>query len=60
MKENMYRVIVHYEGNISFDIKAYNENEAEQIAELYIKDIDDIELVANLSELGVSDIKELF
>lgn len=59
MEKNMYRVIIHYEGDIEFNIKAYNENEAEQIAELYAKDIDDMELAKNLSEVGVYKVYEV-
>jgi hypothetical protein len=57
--KKMYRVVVHYEGAIAFDIEAENEEKAEQLADVYIGDIDDREFIANLCEIGVCDCYEV-
>lgn len=57
MKE--YRVIIHYEGAVGFNIKADNTTQAEQLAEELFDNMSDRELIANLGEIGVCDCYEV-
>lgn len=55
----IYRVVIHYEGAFSYDIKAENTTEAEQIAEEFFDNLTDREIVSNLCEIGVCDCYEI-
>ena len=57
--KKMYRVVIHYEGAVDFEVEAENTTEAEQLGELYFDAMDDRELVANLGEIGVCDCYEV-
>lgn len=57
--KKMYRVVIHYEGAVGFEIEAENEEKAEQLAERYFDDMDDRELVANLCEIDICDCYEV-
>lgn len=57
MKE--YRVVIHYEGAVAFNIKANNTTKAEQLAEELFDNMSDRELVENLGEIGVCDCYEV-
>lgn len=57
--KKMYRVVIHYEGAVAFEVEAENTTEAEQLGELCFDDMDDRELVANLGEIGVCDCYEV-
>ena len=53
--KKIYRVVIHYEGAVDFEVEAENTIEAEMLAEELFDDMDDRELVANLGEIGVCD-----
>ena len=57
--EKIYRVVIHYEGAVAFEVEAENRIQAEMIAERYFDDMDDRELCANLDEVGVCDCYEV-
>lgn len=57
--KKMYRVVIHYEGAVAFEVEAENTMEAEMLAEELFDDMDDRELVANLGEIGVCDCYEV-
>ena len=57
--EKMYRVVIHYEGAVDFEVEAENITEAEMIAERHFDDMDDRELCANLCEVGICDCYEV-
>ena len=54
-----YSVVIHYEGAISFEIKAHNTTEAEQLAEELFDKMNDRELVENLAEISIYDVWEI-
>jgi hypothetical protein len=57
--DKMYRVIIHYEGAVYFDVEANNEERARQLAEGLFDDMDDRELVANLADIDIDDVFEV-
>ena len=57
--KKMYKVVIHYDGAVDFEIEAENTTEAEQLAEELFDDMDDRELVANLCEIGICDCYEI-
>ena len=57
--KKMYRVVIHYEGAVDFEVEAENTMEAEMLAEELFDDMGDTELVANLGEIGVCDCYEV-
>lgn len=57
--KKIYKVVVHYEGAITFEIEADNEEKAEQLAEEYFGDMSERELVDNLADIGVCDCYEV-
>ena len=57
--KKIYRVIIHYEGAVAFEIEADNEEKAEQLAEECFDDMSEKELIANLGEIGVCDCYEV-
>lgn len=54
-----YKVIIHYEGALSFEIEAKNEDEAKEIAEMEFADCTNEELAANLESSDVCDCWEI-
>ena len=54
-----YRVIIHYEGAVAFNVKADNEAKAEQLAEELFDKMSDSELIAGLCEIGACDCYEV-
>lgn len=57
--KKMYRVVIHYEGAVDFEVEAENTIEAEMLAEELFDDMDDRELCANLGEIGICDCYEV-
>lgn len=57
--KKMYRVVIHYEGAVAFEVEADNEEKAELLAERYFDNMDDRELVANLADINVCDCYEI-
>ena len=57
--KKMYKVIIHYEGAVEFEVEADNTTEAEQLAEELFDEMDDRELIANLGDIGIADVWEI-
>ena len=55
----LYKVVIHYEGAIDFEVEAESTSQAEQLAEELFDDMDDRELVANLADIGICDVYEI-
>lgn len=57
--KKMFRVVIHYEGAVAFEIEADNEENAEQLAEEYFDNMSERELIDNLADIGVCDCYEV-
>ena len=55
----IYRVVIHYEGAVYFDVEAENTTQAERLAEDLFDDMSDRELVANLASIDIDDTWEI-
>ena len=54
-----FEVVVHYEGAISYEVKAETEDEAKQIAEKMFEDESDTTIAAEIADCGVCDCWEI-
>ena len=57
--EQLYTVVIHYAGTVDFEIEADNEEKAKQIAEAHFDNMSDMEIVANLGDIGICDCYEV-
>ena len=58
MKRN-YEIQVHYEGNITINIRAETEEEAKDIAESKFEDVEDLEIIANIEQISAKIAEEV-
>lgn len=54
-----FKVIVHYQGSADILVEAENEDEAKKKAEQEFDEIPEMELVANLADIGICDCWEV-
>lgn len=54
-----YKVVVHYQGSAEIQVEAENEDEAKKKAEQEFDEIPEMELIANLADIGICDCWEL-
>ncbi len=59
MKEKKYRVIVHFEGSIDYEVEAKNEDEAKKEAERLFGDESDAIISSEIADCGVCDCIEI-
>lgn len=57
--KKIYKVVIHYEGAVTFEVEAENTTQAERLAEACFDDMSDGELIANLGDIGVCDVYEV-
>lgn len=54
-----FKVVVHYQGSADILVEAENEDEAKKKAEEAFDEIPEMELIANLADIGICDCWEV-
>lgn len=54
-----YNVVIHYEGAVTAEVEAENEDQAYQLAEEAFNDVSDADLIASLADIHICDCYEV-